>query len=329
MTSRPLLALAFATLVACAAYRSIEAAPPAAASLAESIASLRDASRPEQTGTFPEKWIDGVDASEPRWQIHAYNEDLYILRQSKRMTFEAPFLFLLFGEEKALLLDTGAKQGLDVYATVNKVIEHWLRRHGKESIPLIVAHTHSHIDHVQGDPSFVGKPGVETIVGLGVSDVTEYWGFQDFPKDMVTMDLGNRVLDVLGSPGHQAASISVYDRMTHLLLTGDIVYPGHLFVFSPLDWPVFVASLRRLATFAATHPVEWVLGCHIEMGAVPGQSFAWGTEQHPNEHVLQLPPSILTTILGAAQAMGNTPSCTIFDEFVIHPVYLCGITWNG
>lgn len=31
----------------------------------------------------------------------------------------------------------------------------------------------------------------------------------------------------------------------------------------------------------------------------------------------------------AADAMGNSPQCQIFSEWVIHPVYLCGITWNG
>ena len=44
----------------------------------------------------------------PDWQIHQYNEDFYILRQSGCTHYEKPFLYLLFGKDKALLEDTGA-----------------------------------------------------------------------------------------------------------------------------------------------------------------------------------------------------------------------------
>ena len=261
--------------------------------------------------------------------MHAYNQDLYILRQSKCESFEAPFLYLIFGDQRALLLDTGAKPGVNVYATVNAVIQTWLQTSGMSSIPLIVAHTHGHGDHVQGDPSFVGKPGVQQIVGTTQQEIEQFWGFQNYPNDIVTFDLGNRVLDVMGTPGHHPVHITVYDRETHLMLTGDIVYPGHLFVFSPLHWPDFVASLQRMLTFASQNPVEWVVGCHIETSPVPGQTYKWSEPAHPTEHVLQLGPRSLGKILRAAVEQGNDPECTIYDNFVIHPVYKCGITWNG
>jgi len=47
----------------------------------------------------------------PEWQIHEYNPDLYILRQSGCTDFEKPFVYLLFGRERALLLDTGSRHG--------------------------------------------------------------------------------------------------------------------------------------------------------------------------------------------------------------------------
>ena len=34
-------------------------------------------------------------------------------------------------------------------------------------------------------------------------------------------------------------------------------------------------------------------------------------------------------ILFAAFTMGSIPHCEVFDEFVIHPLFLCGIQWNG
>jgi glyoxylase-like metal-dependent hydrolase (beta-lactamase superfamily II) len=298
--------------------------------LVTEITVLRRASPPQSPGSLPERWLSGTNCdSEPDFQVHAYNENTFIIRQSKCTTFEAPFLYLLFGDDKALLMDTGANASTDVAGTVLGVIRRWLQKEGETSIPLIVAHTHAHSDHVAGDAQFQGKPWVSQVVSLQQQEVEQFWGFQSFPTDQPTLDLGNRVIDVLGTPGHQAASVTLYDRDTHLLLTGDIVYPGHLFVFSAADWSDFVDSIRRLVAFAREHPVEWVLGCHIEMSNTPKGSYAWGTSVHPDEHPLELDPSILPKILRAAEDMGANPQCKIFDEFVLHPVWLCGITWNG
>ena len=136
------------------------------------------------------------------------------------------------------------------------------------------------------------------------------------------------MLEILGVPGHQRASIAVYDPQTGVLITGDIVYPGHLFVFSAADWIDFVASIERLVDWAATHPVQWVLGCHIEWSSQPGGCLTWGTPAHPDERVLELSPHVLKKIHVNAQSMGATPvSSDVPEDFVIHPVYLCPI--NG
>ena len=41
-------------------------------------------------------------------QVHTYEPKTFILRQSPCATFEANFLYLLIGSDKALLIDTGA-----------------------------------------------------------------------------------------------------------------------------------------------------------------------------------------------------------------------------
>jgi hydroxyacylglutathione hydrolase len=66
-----------------------------------------------RAGTLPPRWdTAGPRCAEmPEWQIHEYNPDLYILRQSGCTDFEKPFVFLLFGGERALLLDTGSRRG--------------------------------------------------------------------------------------------------------------------------------------------------------------------------------------------------------------------------
>ena len=59
-------------------------------------------------GVLPASWITGGPncATVPDWQIHEYNEDFYILRESGCINYEKPFLYLIFGQDKAILEDT-------------------------------------------------------------------------------------------------------------------------------------------------------------------------------------------------------------------------------
>ena len=60
------------------------------------------------------RWIHGSrsarDNTDPRIQVHACDPHTFILRQSKAVNYEAPFLYLLCGNDRALLLDTGATE---------------------------------------------------------------------------------------------------------------------------------------------------------------------------------------------------------------------------
>lgn len=225
-----------------------------------------------EPGSLPDSWIAGLDCggSEPEMQVHAYNDDLYIIRQSKCATYEAPFLYLIFGSDKVLLIDTGANPSVDVKAAVDTIIDDWLVRNGQASIELIAAHSHKHFDHVQGDAQFISQPGV-TFVPAGGPEMRAFWGFTNWPHEILQYDLGGRVLDLIPTPGHDSDNLTFYDRRTQLLLTSDIVYPGHIFVFSPQSWPAYQLSLRRLSAFANSRPIEWVLGCHIEFSDQPFQ----------------------------------------------------------
>ena len=63
-------------------------------------------------GSLDVTWIHGGRSAkrpgDPKIQVHRYDEHTIILRQSKSVHYEAPFLFLLFGNDRVLLLDTGA-----------------------------------------------------------------------------------------------------------------------------------------------------------------------------------------------------------------------------
>jgi glyoxylase-like metal-dependent hydrolase (beta-lactamase superfamily II) len=229
-------------------------------------------------------------------------------------------MFLLFGEDKALLLDSGAG-GVPIYNTVQSIIATWLAAHGKTSIPLVVAHTHSHGDHIAGDAQFNAKPNT-TVVGTSTNAVIAFFGFQNWPNDLRQYDLGGRVLDVLGIPGHQASHIAIYDHQTALLFTGDTLYPGFLFISGAVsqgNFTKYKASTQRLVDFIADKPVAWVFGNHVEMKNTPGQSYPYGTNNQPFEHDPQLLREHLLELNAAVQAMGNSPHVEVHDDFIIQP----------
>jgi glyoxylase-like metal-dependent hydrolase (beta-lactamase superfamily II) len=284
-------------------------------------AALR-ADEPEP-GAFPERWIRGGPdcGTEPAIQVHAYNRDLFILRQSLCTSFEAPFIYLIFGREKVLMLDTGAGQ-IAIQETVAEVIRSWLASSGKSSIELVVVHTHGHGDHTAGDAQFTGQANT-TVVPAKVPELQSFFGIATWPTDIVAYDLGGRILDVIPIPGHHEAHIALYDRRTQIVFTGDTLYPGRLYVIgaaSKGQWPVFQASVQRLVEFTAKHPVTFVLGTHIEMTNVPGEQIGFRSTDHENEHPLELRIEQLHELNSALIKMGSTPQVEAHDHFVIFPI---------
>lgn len=251
---------------------------------------------------FP-AWDDGTTATSPEHQVHWYDDRTAIIRQALRTNFEGPFIYLLLGTEKAMLLDTGTGHA-DLRAVVDELLA------GRD-LELVVAHTHSHGDHIGGDGQF------DSVVGTSPEEVAAYFGIASWPEQAVEFDLGDRVLDVIAIPGHHTADLAFYDRATRLLLTGDSLYPGRLYV---TDWTAYRASIARLAAFvAAGNPVELVLGAHIEMTDRPGVDFAMGADRHPGEHELPLSPDVLTELAEVLEEAGPEPVRVVREHFVVYP----------
>jgi hydroxyacylglutathione hydrolase len=271
-------------------------------------------------GDLDVRWIHGAPrgrpATDPPIQVHAYDPHTWLLRQSKATSYEAPFLYLLFGNSRAILLDTGASQEPAVFPlreTVDALVASWLERNPRADYELIVAHTHGHGDHVAGDGQFAGRPST-TVVGRELAAVQEFFGFTSWPDQIVQLDLGGRILEVTPIPGHHPASIAIHDPWSGFLLTGDTVYPGRLYVF---DFPAFVASLERLAEFAAARPVTHVMGCHIEMSRTPGRDYPIGTKYQPDEPPLQMTVAQLIAVRDAASSVAARPGAHTFADFII------------
>jgi hydroxyacylglutathione hydrolase len=180
-----------------------------------------------------------------------------------------------------------------------------------------VIHSHAHGDHTAGDPGFRDKADVQ-FVAANVAEVTKAAGIQNWPTDMGQIDLGNRVIDVIPIPGHEPASIALYDRQTGLLLTGDTFYPGRLYV-STANFPAFVASIQRLVDFTKTRPVAHILGTHIEQTRTPYVDYPRGTVYQPDEHALELSRGDLLELNEALIAMNGKPVRRALRSVILYP----------
>lgn len=267
---------------------------------------------------FKEGWIDGTLPQEPGAQVQALDRDTFVIRQSVKTNFEAPFLYLIFGRDKALLVDTGAEGGR-IRPVVDRIVDEWLAANHRTGIPLVVAHSHSHGDHIAGDTTFRDRPDT-VVIGLKAADVAGFFGIGTWPDGIGRFDLGGRVLSIIPTPGHQKAAIMIYDPRLRILLSGDTLYPGRLYV--PVNFMTEErASIDRLAAFAARHPIRALLGAHIEMTRTPGRDYPHEAATHPDEHPLELPVETigeLRTGLKGALDVPDRPQ--VHDRFIIVPV---------
>ncbi|ADD43296.1 MBL fold metallo-hydrolase [Stackebrandtia nassauensis] len=250
-------------------------------------------------------------------QSHHYSEHTVIMRQNKAVHYEAPFMFLLFGNDRAVLIDTGAtpkERFFPLRATVDAHIDRWLERHPRPDYGLLVAHTHGHGDHKAADGQFTDRPNT-VVVGTDLDEVVEFYGFTDWPDTSRTLDLGGRRLEVIPGPGHHPSATVFYDPHTGLLLTGDTLYPGRLYVD---DWQDFGTTFTKLREFCANHPVTHVLGCHIEMSRTPSEDYPIRTVYQPEEPPLQLSVSDVNDVCEAIEAIGDSPGIHRYDRFIIH-----------
>lgn len=183
---------------------------------------------------------------------------------------EDVFCYLVLGKEKDLLIDTG--MGVK---RLKPVLERFMSP-GKK---LFVLNTHWHFDHIGGNWEFdsvmvpANKIETEGIVnGWTRNGLQKYsffdlfkgnkhpeeFNFENFYiagyervdailKEGYLINLGNRKIQVIETPGHTPGSISLFDETKGLLFTSDLLYEGPLYCFEEESNPiVYLESLRKL-----------------------------------------------------------------------------------
>lgn len=167
--------------------------------------------------------------------------------------------YLVLGEEKALLIDTGFGLG-SLKAVVDKLTD----------LPIILVNTHGHPDHGGGNAEF-GAPLLHPDDN-GVYDYkcayetrleeASHWGVADAaeklqptpPKPIAiadghVFDLGGRTLRVIHTPGHTRGSICILDERTGTLFSGDNTQGGMTNLCEPTatSLEVYLNSMKKIA----------------------------------------------------------------------------------
>jgi hydroxyacylglutathione hydrolase len=269
-------------------------------------------------GSLGQRWDNGAKTCTPASastpiQVQSYNAQTFVLRESLCATWEAPFMYLLVGSKQALLIDTGDVADpslMPLEAAVMKL----LPGEPASKMPLIVVHSHGHLDHRAGDPQFEHVPGVQ-LVPSDLEHVRKYFGFGDWPNGGAQVDLGERIIDVLPAPGHHPVQLVYYDRNTGLVLSGDFLLPGRLLVD---DFDAYQASARRVADFIKDRPVSYVLGGHIEKSSA-GELFPSQSTDHPDERVLQLTKVDVLALPAALRSFNGFYTHT-GDFVIVNPI---------
>ncbi len=222
------------------------------------------------------KALTRVPVSDPWFEVYQPAPKVFAIYEPHQA--EETIAYLIVGERKALLFDTG--MGI---SDIKKVTAELTK------LPIVVVNSHTHDDHVGGNWQFDTIYGMDTeftrknargsrkdaqaeitpdqICGTlpkgfdTKAYATRPWKITAKIHDGDDFDLGGRILDVIATPGHTPDAIALVDRANGLLFTGDTYYPAPIWLFRPeTNLYDYERSIRRLAMLAPQ--VKLVLGAH-------------------------------------------------------------------
>ncbi len=200
------------------------------------------------------RFIDGFGVREVASKVWALDE------------FGVAWCYLIEGDEKALLLDTGVGMGC-----LRQVVRQLTQK------PLIVVNSHFHYDHAGGDLEFdeiyVHKNAVKDIENNNNPQYRkkmfarqkgrkEYYPCSTVEEDMLregtfrlipveegyVFDLGGKKLEVIWTPGHTSGDICLLDRYNRHLYSGDAIVstPTLLYKWYAESVEVYYKSVEKL-----------------------------------------------------------------------------------
>jgi len=226
-----------------------------------------------------EEWsvFDRLPSPEDWFEVYTVADGVHAIYEPGQ--FEEVISYLILGDERALLFDSGLGIG-DIEAVARSLT----------NLDIVVLNSHSHYDHIGGNHAFGEILALDTAytrdraAGSDHDAVAEFvspgWVWKELPEgfdadafrsrpftisrfveDGEVIDLGSRQVEVLATPGHAPDSLCLVDRDNRLLFTGDTFYLAPLYThLEGSDFERYSESAARLA--ALTDDVDVLLTAH-------------------------------------------------------------------
>ncbi|MGV9197805.1 MAG: MBL fold metallo-hydrolase [Promethearchaeia archaeon] len=205
-----------------------------------------------------------MQKSRKRYKINHPSDHIYILQENISSIHpiyknDPLNLYLLVGENRALLIDTGCR-----IKSVKPLIQKIIKEKG-----LIVVNTHGHWDHVLGNYDFkkvhihkkeayiISQPFNVSFLKNSPSQLVkayEGFNFKIPPSEEIkslkqgdSFDLGDISVEIYHTPGHSPGSICLLTDVGDLF-TGDTAYYGEQFLPRRQNFPLILDSLDKISS---------------------------------------------------------------------------------
>jgi glyoxylase-like metal-dependent hydrolase (beta-lactamase superfamily II) len=159
-------------------------------------------------------------------------------------------LFILEGNERAILLDVGTK-----IADLDKIVA------GITSKPVTLIATHVHPDHTGEAIKYFPVMYLNAADTVNIPAIMpDYKGELRFLTDGEIIDLGGRQIEVIFTPGHTPGSTSFMDRAAHYGISADAFGSGNLLLFT--DFQTLLSTLRKIDKYVTENNIKYMYPGH-------------------------------------------------------------------
>jgi len=221
--------------------------------------------------------FEKVEQDQDWFEVYKVASGVYAIYEPGQ--FEEVMSFLVLGDDRALLFDTGLGIG-DMRRVVQQLT----------ALDIVVLNSHTHYDHIGGnyqfetiwarDTEFTRSRSAGSSKDAVADFLNEGWVWKSLPDGFDAgnyrsrpfkiskfvdegdiIDLGGRTLEIMATPGHAPDSICLLDRDNRMLFTGDTFYLAPLYThLEGSDFDAYANTARRLAGLADS--IDFALTSH-------------------------------------------------------------------